>query len=46
MQTIRVIALDMAGNSAVAFANVIVNPPTDTVAPAVALATPAHGYGI
>ncbi len=38
-QTIRVIALDVAGNSAVAFANVIVNPPTDTVAPTVALTT-------
>jgi hypothetical protein len=41
MQTIRVIALDAAGNSAVAFANVIVNPPADTTAPAVVLAAPA-----
>ncbi|MGJ7602877.1 Ig-like domain-containing protein [Variovorax sp. LT1R20] len=40
-QTIRVIALDMAGNSAVAFANVIVNPPADALVPTVALATPS-----
>lgn len=37
-QTIRVIAIDAAGNSATAFANVIVNASSDTVAPTVALA--------
>ncbi|MGJ7501759.1 Ig-like domain-containing protein [Variovorax sp. ZT5P49] len=40
VQTIRVVALDAAGNAAVASANVIVNPPSDTVAPTVALAPP------
>jgi hypothetical protein len=40
VQTIRVVAIDAAGNSAVASANVIVNPPSDTVAPTVALAPP------
>jgi hypothetical protein len=40
VQTIRVIALDAAGNSAVASANVIVNAPSDIVPPAVALAVP------
>jgi hypothetical protein len=40
VQTIRVVALDAAGNAAVASANVIVNPPSDTVAPTVALASP------
>ncbi|NVM91181.1 hypothetical protein FHT32_004845 [Variovorax sp. SG517] len=40
MQTIRIVALDAAGNSAVASANVIVNPPSDTVPPAVSLAAP------
>ncbi|SDW80769.1 hypothetical protein SAMN05518669_102332 [Variovorax sp. YR634] len=40
VQTIRVVAIDAAGNSAVASANVIVNAPSDTVAPTVALAPP------
>jgi hypothetical protein len=39
-QTVRVIAVDAAGNSAVASANVIVNPPGDTVAPVVTFAVP------
>ncbi|WP_432726386.1 Ig-like domain-containing protein [Variovorax sp. W6] len=38
VQTIRVIALDAAGNSAVASANVIVNAPSDTLPPTVSLA--------
>ncbi|RTQ31689.1 hypothetical protein EJP69_23875 [Variovorax gossypii] len=41
VQTIRVVAVDAAGNSAVASANVIVNPPSDTVPPTVALSAPA-----
>lgn len=40
VQTIRVVAVDAAGNSAVASANVIVNPPSDTLPPAVALSAP------
>jgi len=39
-QTIRVVAIDVAGNSAVASANVIVNPPLDGVPPAVSLSVP------
>lgn len=41
VQTIRVVAVDAAGNSAVASANVIVNPPSDMVPPTVALSVPA-----
>ena len=40
MQTIRVIAMDAAGNTAVASANVMVNPPADTLPPAVAFVAP------
>jgi len=39
-QTIRVVAVDAAGNSAVASANVIVNPPSDSVPPTVSLSVP------
>ncbi|MFH0128915.1 Ig-like domain-containing protein [Variovorax sp. VaC1] len=39
-QTIHVIAIDAAGNASVASANVIVNPPADTVAPSATLAAP------
>jgi hypothetical protein len=41
MQTIRVIGVDAAGNSAMATANVMVNPPADTTPPMVAVAAPA-----
>lgn len=40
MQTIRVIGLDAAGNSAVATANVMVNPPASTTPPVVSVAVP------
>ncbi|SCX41628.1 Ig-like domain-containing protein [Variovorax sp. EL159] len=39
-QTIHVIAIDAAGNASVASANVIVNPPADTIAPSATLAAP------
>ncbi len=39
-QTIRVVAVDAAGNSAVASANVIVNAPSDSVPPTVSLSVP------
>jgi hypothetical protein len=41
MQTIRVIGVDAAGNSAMATANVMVNPPADTTPPVVSVAVPA-----
>jgi hypothetical protein len=40
MQTIRVIGVDAAGNSAMATANVMVNPPADTTPPTVSVAVP------
>ncbi|WP_261803493.1 Ig-like domain-containing protein [Variovorax sp. PAMC26660] len=40
MQTIRVIGVDAAGNSAMATANVMVNPPADTTPPTVSVAAP------
>jgi hypothetical protein len=40
MQTIRVIGVDAAGNSAVATANVMVNAPADTTPPTVSVAVP------
>lgn len=41
VQTIRVIALDTAGNSAVAFAHVVVHPAADGTAPRMTLDAPA-----
>jgi len=41
MQTIRVIGVDAAGNSAMATANVMVNPPAQTTPPVVSVAVPA-----
>jgi hypothetical protein len=41
MQTIRVIGVDAAGNSAMATANVMVNAPADVAPPVVSVAVPA-----
>ena len=41
MQTIRVIGVDAAGNSAMATANVMVNAPADMAPPVVSVAVPA-----
>jgi hypothetical protein len=43
VQTIRVIGVDAAGNTAVASANVIVQPPAIAVPPAVAMTVPPAG---
>jgi hypothetical protein len=40
VQTIRVIGVDAAGNTAVASANIIVNPPSVVAPPAVAMTVP------